>query len=499
MKKVQLIAALVLVVMAMCSCTNTDYQKTIPANATLVVKADMKSISEKTDFQNLKMRGLLEGVMATVVKGKDLKAVRDYVDDPMKMGIDWSMPIYFFMVGDETLGLTMKVNDDDGVKDFILLLKDQGMASKPVDKDGLMCGTLFDDIHYAYDANSLLLLASMKGGGSSTMSRMVRELMNQNEKDSFISTELFDRMNEEEKDIVSCSNGEVPKGMGALSTAFSTLLLPPTVKAKDLYFVSWGNFENGQMVFSSHVYGKTEKAQKALQEMDNQLGAIEGKYIGRASDKTLVWAGAHVKGDWMLGKLKGVKDIKELLFMAERAIDIEQMLRTVDGDMAVELRVEEADYNAKDPFGYVAYAELKNTDFLADVDDWKQSMKEFGMKMQDNGENQYVLVANKDTIGWGVQDKDLYFVSANSNVQEQGGNPSLEACKDDIQKNKFYLWVDLTKIPWAKFAQKNLTPIFAEPLSKLNVLVVKASSADEVTLTLELKNKDENILKQLLK
>jgi hypothetical protein len=84
-------------------------------------------------------------------------------------------------------------------------------------------------------------------------------------------------------------------------------------------------------------------------------------------------------------------------------------------------------------------------------------------------------------------------------VQEQGGNPSLEACKDDIQKNKFYLWVDLTKIPWAKFAQKNLTPIFAEPLSKLNVLVVKASSADEVTLTLELKNKDENILKQLLK
>ena len=156
MKKVQLIAALVLVVMAMCSCTNTDYQKTIPANATLVVKADMKSISEKTDFQNSKMRGLLEGVMATVVKGKDLKAVRDYVDDPMKMGIDWSMPIYFFMVGDETLGLTMKVNDDDGVKDFILLLKDQGMASKPVDKDGLMCGTLFDDIHYAYDANSLI-------------------------------------------------------------------------------------------------------------------------------------------------------------------------------------------------------------------------------------------------------------------------------------------------------------------------------------------------------
>lgn len=498
MKKIQFISMMALVIMALCSCTNTDYQKAIPANATLVVKMDVRSISEKSDFKNSKVKTLLDGALATVVKGKDLKNVKEYVDDPMMMGIDFSMPIYFFMVGEETFGLTMKVNDVDDLKDFILLLKNQGVASKPVEKDGLMCGTLVDDINYAYDGNSLLLLASMTGEGSATM-RMTRELMNQKEKDSFISTELFDRMNEEEKDIVTCSNGEVPKGMGALSEVFSTLLLPPSVKAKDLYFVSWGNFEDGRMMFSSHVYGKTEKAQKALQEMNNQLGAIEGKYIGRASDKTLMWAAANVKGDWMLGKLKGVKEIKELLFLAERAIDIEQMLRTVDGDMAVELRVEDTDYYAKDPFGYVAYAQLKNTDFLADVDDWKKDMKEFGMTMQDKGENQYVLIAERDTIGWGVQDKDLYFVSAKSNVQEKGGNSSLDAYKGDIQKNKFYLWVDLTKIPWEQFAQKNLTPVFGEPLSKLNVLVVKAPSADEVTLTLELKNKDENILKQLLK
>ena len=99
MKKIQLISALVLVVMALCSCTNTDYQKVIPANATVVVKADMKSISEKADFKDSKYKQMLDESLSAVVKGKDMDAVKAYIDDPMKMGIDLSMPFYFFMAG----------------------------------------------------------------------------------------------------------------------------------------------------------------------------------------------------------------------------------------------------------------------------------------------------------------------------------------------------------------------------------------------------------------
>ena len=52
MKKFQFISALVMVVLALCSCTNTDYQNVIPANASLEVNVDMKSNAEKPAFKN---------------------------------------------------------------------------------------------------------------------------------------------------------------------------------------------------------------------------------------------------------------------------------------------------------------------------------------------------------------------------------------------------------------------------------------------------------------
>lgn len=242
MKKIQLISALVLVVMALCSCTNTDYQKVIPANATVVVKADMKSISEKADFKDSKYKQMLDESLSAVVKGKDMDAVKAYIDDPMKMGIDLSMPLYFFMAGEETVGLTMKVGNEDDVKDFLQLLNKQGMASKPQEKDGQMCGTLVDDIYYSYDKNTFLMLASLKGSGTSATSRMARELMTLKEDDSFISTDAFDRMNDEEQDVVCYTNLNVlPKNM----LDGWKVLLPENISANDIDFISSLYFEDG--------------------------------------------------------------------------------------------------------------------------------------------------------------------------------------------------------------------------------------------------------------
>ena len=465
MKKIQFLSLMAVVIMALCSCTNTDYQKAIPTNATLVVKADMKSISEKADFKNSKWKTMLDASLIAVVKGKDMKNVKEYIDDPMKTGIDFSMPLYVFMVGEETAGMTMKVNDEGDVKDFLLLLQKQGLASKPVEKDGLMCGSLVDDISYAYDSKSFLLLASLKGKGTSATNRMAHELMSLKEDDSFASTEL---------------------------EAF----MPAEIDMKDLDAIMCLNFENGQASFKAKAWGKTDKAKALLDEADKNFGTIDGKYIERVSANTLVWMGANVKGEWALGKLKENKSIKEMLFMLERAVDIEQMLRAVDGDVALELQSEDGDLENMPE--YVMYAELKNSDFLKDVDDWKASMKDYGISMNSRGDNQYALTMDGDSYLWGVQSDDLFLSSENAVRGGKGGIHSLAAHKDDIKKNKFYIYVDIEKIPLVDFAKQSGMSFLVEPLGELQSVVVKSSSIDEVTLTIELKDKGENFLKQLL-
>ena len=493
MKKIQFLSLMALVIMALCSCTNTDYQKAIPANATLVVKADLKSVSEKADFKHSKWMTMLDASLVAVVKGKDMKSVKEYIDDPMNTGIDFSMPLYVFMVGEETAGMTMKVNDEGDVKDFLLLLQKQGLASKPVEKDGLMCGTLIDDISYAYDSKSFLLLASLNGKGTSATNRMAHELMSIKEDESFISTEAFFRMNEENDDVVTYTSGKLGKDLLAyVMEAFMTT----DIDMKDMDAIIGLNFENGQASLKAKTWGKTGKVQALLEEADKNLGTIDGKYVDRVSANTLVWIGANIKGEWALSKLKENQSAKEMLFMLERAVDIEQMLRAVDGDVALELQ--SLDGNVENVPEYLMYAALKNSDFLKDVDDWKASMKDYGMTMNVRGDNQYALTMDGDSYLWGVQSDDLFFSSEKAVRGGQGGTHSLVTHKDDIKKNKCYIYVDIEKIPLIDYARQSGMSFLVEPLGKLQSIVVKSSSTDEVTLTIELKDKDENFLKQLL-
>ena len=76
MKKIQLIAALVLAVLALSSCTNTDYKNVIPANAPLVMEIDIRSIAEQSEFQQSKTMKDLDKSLSLVVSKKDLETVK---------------------------------------------------------------------------------------------------------------------------------------------------------------------------------------------------------------------------------------------------------------------------------------------------------------------------------------------------------------------------------------------------------------------------------------
>ena len=495
MKKNHLLLFVLMVVVALSSCTNKDYQKAIPANATLVMKVDVNSISEKADFKNSKVKFMLDAALASMAKSEDVKGMKEYMNDPQKMGFDLSMPLYLFMVGEETVGLTMKMGDEGDVKDFLMWLNKQGAASKPIEKDGLACGTLMDDIHYAYDSKTFLMLASLKGQTKANTSRMVRELMSLKDADSFSSTEAFSRMDGEDGDVVAYTNGKV-LGKDILAE-MKKGLMPSSLDANEMDALLELNFEDGKASFTTKIWGKTEKAQALIDEADKNFSKIEGKYLDRVADNMYVWIGTNVKGEWALGKLKEMQSVKEALFMMERAIDIEQMLKAVDGDMAFELQIDDLE-NGQEP-EYIFYGDLKNSDFLADVEDWTKTMTDYGMTMEEKGKNQYVLTMDDASYQWGVQDKDLYFSSLGVKTKNKGTSP-LAAYKDDIQKNKFYAVMDLTRIPWNTLVgQSPDMAVLKGALGRLQSIVVKSASTDEVTLTIELKDKDENFLKQLLK
>ena len=492
MKKIYVVSLVILMVMALCSCNKTDYQKVIPANAALVVKVDAKAIAEKSEFQKSKSMQKLEKSLKAVVADKDMKKVKDYIDDPMSMGIDFSVPAYVFMVDKETFGLTMKVNDKDDVKDFLLLLNKQGMASKPQEKNERMCGTLLDDFAYTYDGTTFLLLASMNKAGGSKMSKLAQQLMELDEQDSFVSTDGFERLEDEDKDVSAYMN------FALLPTdilGFLAEWLPKSVY-KDIFGLASLNFEKGSAQFTAKMFAKTDAAQKVIDEANEHLEKISGRYLDKVSDDAAMWLGAGVKGDWLLGKIKENKNLNSMLFALERAVDIEQMFRAVDGDVSMELSSFNGETNETD---YVTYATLKDKKFLDDVDDWKESQKEYGIVMKSQGNNQYALTMDGQTFNWGVDGDDLYIGTPLAlGHSKKSTGALLKDYKDEIKDSRMFIYLNLAAMGKQSNGISSMGLALQSLSNALKAITMKLVSVDELSLTVESNNKDENFLKILL-
>lgn len=488
MKHLHLLSALAVVAFIFCSCSNTDYQRVIPADASAVVKIDVKSLTEKADFSHSSANEMLGSMLAAVVKGKDVKKMQSYINDPSSMGLDFSMPVYVFMVG-QHLGVSIKVDDDGDLKKFIQMLQKQGMATKPIEKESLMCGSLLDDIQYTYSSNTFLLLTSLEGGNAST-GRMARQLMKQDEEDSFSSSEAHLKMNEHQEDVVIYSQLN-KNNMKALSGLENLLVwLPLSKQNVQMEALNTINFDEGKIYFSVKVWGKDEMSQKLIDDANKNLRSIQATYA-HPSVNMVVWGAANLKGDWLLSHMKESKQAKEMLFLMERAVDIEQMLRAVDGDVAIELQ-----NLGNNDIAYLAQVQLSNSDFLADVDYWKQSMKEYGLSMQSRGKDAYSMQMERDTYLWGVKEKkELFFASEKANMSP-APQSVLDNYMTDIKKSKFFIYVDLAALHNTMIFQ---IPWWGEKLRALKSIVVKSASADEMTMVVELTDKKDNFLKLLFK
>jgi len=490
MKQIKFFSLFVLFVCLFSSCSKTDYQNVIPKDANFVASVNMKSIADDADFQNSSMMKEAKQYLGLVVTGKDKKAVEEIIDDPTKLGIDFSCPAYLFGMGKNAYGLTMRVSDTDDLQSFLELLSKQNMATKPVEKDGLTSGSLFDDVAYAYNKTTLLMFVNVENGSSAQSKAVVKQLMNQSEDDSFTSTEAYDKIADKSSDAIALYGNlsAVPSVVADMVTSF----LPKGVKKTDIEVVASLAFGKGNATLSSTIWGKTDEAQKVIDTADDNMYNIKGEFKDMPTASTPIWICMGIKGDWLLKQLKTNKESSQVLTLIERGIDIEQMLRAVDGDLAITVPLPQG----SNDIDFMACAQLDNSDFLKDVDYWKQSMSENGMSMTSTGNNTYVVNLDGKRLAWGVDGKTLFIGSEASSMDCMNSTKSnmLASYEDDIKDSKVYAYVDLTAPAIMDMAGFN--PI-GKKSDQIKSIIFKASSASEMTLKVELKN-DENFLKALL-
>ena len=481
-KHIYVILALIFMLSA---CTNNEknYTTVIPKDATLVVKANMKNLVEKSDLSNSPIIAMAKQSLG-VLMGKDAKKhVEDIMNDPSLTGLNFDLPVYLFQTKNNYTGLSICVDDESLLDEFLNALSGQNICTKVKERDGLKCCKLLDDINVAYDDNTLLLLVRVEDKGISSTQNdgaVIQQLFDYNEDNSFIMSENAKKMND-----MNCEDFQIYSNLAAIPSQYIEdykSLLPAGVNYSDVNVIFGVDFLKGSVSVKTLLCGNNAKAQKIIDDGYDSFKPIQGTYLSNIPKNNKTWICFGSNGKKGLEQIKKFPAVKEMLTALNLGIDADNIIRAIDGDVLL-LSSKSADKSETyddvlKEADFSLVANLKNSDFMKDMDYWMESSKEYGVN----------IVPFKDQYKLRIEDKD-YYMDVKKNNLYFGTIPS--SLKDFITSIKN----DKDVVGKYIYAQINLK----EQVDFIDKVTISSSGVGEITINILTQDKSDNVLKQILK
>ena len=371
MKKYAFLFVNFCLLLALSSCSNDDYTKALPTASTALMYVDAdKSGGVGSD-------DLLQRLLHTDGVG----------------GLDLAKRIYFFELADGSAGMCARVSDAKKVGETLEKLAKNGRCREISELGGVQTAVLdsvFGQKVLAYDDNALLVMnLATATEMQATKNRLVRYLKQDGERSEKF-TRLFEKLNAMESPIAAVGRGQT------LLKTF-TFDLPDGLDASQVMDAISYTLENGVVHAKNRRFSFNEKVDKALNESEKILRPIQGRYAPMMSSGAFLGLMINVEGGRLLPKIQNEEIIKATLAAANAVIDMNNIVKSIDGEVAV-------NYFGDLMFGdgkYSLAAELAHSEWLADVGYWKTSCPK-GSEIKDWGKDSYCYTDRQSVLYFGV-------------------------------------------------------------------------------------------------
>lgn len=474
---------------------SADYTCAIPKNVQMVATFDLASIIKKTgiDTQDANNKSIttLAGILTKYGLGNNTK----FLEHPEEMGIDINQKVFIFSTPDKSLCLLAKIANKKQALDFMTALSEDDICEKPIEKKDIYWTKILGELPTAVnDQTIIMMLPSEK---IQNPEDDITKMLQQKEDDCFINTAKGQELIQADGDI---SMTAILSALAESPTPF-TELLPKGVRASEVELHTSILFLEGKMVMNTKIVSQNKKMQELLNEINENTQKINRLYIPISSKNLRLWASAGINGEWLLKQMKKNKDIKQYLFLLERAIDIEKMIKSINGDIMIALPSPSKEEN-KYEIPYVVTAQTKSQDFLNDIDYWTTSMKEYGMTMVATTENMYKLTAEDNIFYWGTNPYELYFTSSPSLIADKQSNKEtnvITALEQEIKNSRFYLYINVEQMNQDGICNDlDGIPMFSLLPHTIEDICISADNANNLKTTFRMKEKNTNALKTII-
>lgn len=489
-------ATFVVFLMLFVACSpKTEYTHALPKSASVVMAFELDEMAQKASLYApeghlviSKLKSLVKGGL----QGNAAQLVERIIDQPSESGLSFKEKVYLFATPHaEVLAILVKVDDESKIKSLLRMLEKESIAT-PIREESGCNWTQVGSALCAFNNGTFLLLQPSKGDASS-MKGTLLSLMRQKEGEGFASLPEFAKIEADGNDISSIFN------LSALPYEMTTPLrmgLSADIRLEDIQYFITGNFEQGKVVFESESLIQNPKIQDFFDAMDNVFQPIQGKYLDYNQGNTAVWAGARIQGKELYQMLIQNPTIKQVLNNPILPVDVECILSSVDGDIAIGVSTNNTQH-------FMLYAEVSNSDFLKTFEDLRPLLAMTGgqITLENVNENEYLMRTYEGYYWFGVKNNYLYVTNKRLWAEEAGrtygASMGVKSWSKEVIDNRLFTSVNLQVISNSHISlidNKQMVAMLNVLFSQCDYFNLSIPDWRHGKAELALKEKNQNIL-----
>ena len=498
------VLAVLIVFVSACSKKAAEYTHVIPSDATEVVAINLKSLAEKAginDKENKEALKKLTDAMKSGMNAATFQQLEAVIKDPSKSGVDVFAPIYIFSAPSfDYTTVVAKVSNEDDLKSFLEVTQKEILNSPVTEGDGYSFVKVNNQTLLAFNATALLTVSYKNAAQFDKIKEGVANLLKQTEENSINKSGAFKKMQKQSGDVNMFISPSSFLGIYAKQISFG---LPKDVDLKELTILGSLSFEKGKIEMQIESYTENPALNAMFEKQIKSTCPIENTFLKYFPKSTVALLSVGVNGEEFYNVLQENDEFRNE-FSITKAAEVKDLFSAFQNDFTIGL----VNITMSNTPSVLAYASVKNN---APLQALYEKKGELGLGRGEDivklNENDYVYKSRNMNVFFGIRDKQMY--ATNDEILYKNICKTVDPSAKDTDyastmKGKRSAFVinaeEVLQLPVVKMlveyggAEYNMYYSLGNRISYLEA----TSDGDKATLTLQLKDKNVNALKQIV-
>ena len=405
MKKFFLRSALVALVLMLLASCSSNYVDVIPHNAkaVLVVNPGLMKIGEGQKDKWGKLIGV--------------GSLKD-------CGINLKKSVYVFEAQDGMMGLVAELSSDDDVRKVFSDLVGKGLAKDMESYKGADFFVVNNSFLVGFSSDAILVMGPSVAADHIALRRRMAKYLEAKSDNGFAGSEMYARLEQIDAPVgIVAQLKALPENV---AVPFS-MSLPKDVPLEKCLVEAAVKGKGKALFVEGETFSLDQRINDSIKAMKDKFRPVGDSYLYTIPSDRLLTLTCAMKGDDLLNMMRSNYEMRTLLFGVNTSIDIDKMVRSVDGQIVV-------GYDDNNESRFTMLAEVSNTEWLADVDYWKRSAPE-GTSIESVGDKKFRVHSDVMDVFFGVDNSGkMIYITSDNDIADNCQKPSAKPLADEVRK-----------------------------------------------------------------